>query len=90
MTFRGKQWKRSGNCYNLVGYQIDIYQWNSGKNANFLVCAGYQNRNHVEKAFSKGPEARDAAIEYALSIKDKYRIDDKPEHGERDFYIVYG
>lgn len=90
MTFRGKQWKRHGNRYNLVGYQVDIYQWNSGKNANFLVCAGYSNRNHVEKAFSKGPEARDAAIQYALSIKDKYRIDDMPDQVERDFYIVYG
>lgn len=72
MTFRGKRWKSIGNRFHLIGYDIDIYQWNSGKNANFLVYAGYRNSTHKEKSFAKGPEARDAAIEYAMSIKDKY------------------
>lgn len=74
MTFQGKQWKRNGNKYNLVGTQINVYQWNSGKNANFLVTAGYRNSNHIERTFPKGDGARDAAITYALSLAEKYRI----------------
>ena len=72
MTFRGKEWKRSGNYYTLIGTEIKIIQWNAGKNANFLVTAGFRNSNYTERYFEKGPEARDAAINYALSIKDKY------------------
>ena len=74
MTFRGKMWERYGNHYNLVGTEINVYQWNTGKNANFLVTAGYKHSNHKEKSFSKGPTARDAAIAFALSIVDDYRI----------------
>lgn len=72
MTFRGKEWEKRGNHYNLLGTEIDVYQWNSGKNANFLVTAGYRNSNHIEKTFPKGDGARDAAIAYALSIKDRF------------------
>ena len=72
MNFRGKEWKRDGNYYTLIGTEIKIIQWNTGKNANFLVTAGFRNSNHIEKYFEKGPEARDAAINFALSIKDKY------------------
>ena len=73
MDFRGKEWKRCGNHYDLDGTSIKIYQWNSGKNANFLVTAGYRNSDHVEKSFSKGGQARDLAIGYAYSIRDKYQ-----------------
>jgi hypothetical protein len=71
MTFRDKRWIRHGNRYHLIGHEVDIYQWNAGKNANFLVYAGYGSK-HVEKSFEKGPEARNKAIEYAFSIKDDY------------------
>lgn len=74
MTFRGKMWERYGNHYNLVGTEINVYQWNTGKNANFLVTAGYRHSNHREKSFSKGAEARDAAIAYALSLADSYKL----------------
>ena len=74
MTFRGKMWERYGNHFNLVGTEINIYQWNSGKNANFLVTAGYRHINHIEKSFYKVAEARDAAINFALSIADKYKL----------------
>lgn len=37
LNFRGKQWRREGNAYRLVGTKFKIYQWNSGKNANFLI-----------------------------------------------------
>lgn len=74
MTFRGKEWKRYGNHYNLVGTEINVYFWNTGKNANFLVTAGYRISNHIEKSFAKGETARDNAIKYALSLKDKYLI----------------
>lgn len=75
MTFRGKEWERHGNHYNLVGTEINVYQWNSGKNANFMVTAGYRKSTYKQLSFSKGPSARDAAITYALSLKDKYRIE---------------
>lgn len=72
MTFRGNQWERQGNHYHLANTQIDVYQWNSGKNANFLVTAGYRNSNHIEKTFPKGEGARDAAITYAMSLSKQY------------------
>lgn len=72
MTFRGKEWERCGNHYHLVGTEINVYQWNSGKNANFLVTAGYRNSNHIEKTIEgKGSEARDKAIEFALSLSER-------------------
>ena len=74
MTFRGKMWERHGNHYTLVGTEIQIYQWNIGKDANFLVTAGFRNSNHIEKSFQKGAEARDKAITFALSIADKYKL----------------
>ena len=74
MTFRGKQWESNGNHYTLVGTEIRVYQWNTGKNANFMVTAGFSSYHHIEKTIpGKGQAARDAAIEYALSIQDKYR-----------------
>ncbi len=89
-TFRGKQWERHGNQFHLVGYQIDIYQWNSGKKANFLVCAGYRNSNHIEKSFGKGPKSRDEAISYAMKIKERYRIEDMETEEDKECWIVYG
>lgn len=71
-TFQSKEWKRYGNHYNLVGTSINVFFWNTGKNANFLVDAGYKKSNKHYKSFSKGPQAREDAINYALSIKDKY------------------
>lgn len=74
MTFRGEQWERLGNRYHLVGTQVDVYQWNSGKKANFLVTTGYRNSNHKERTFPKGEGARDAAIAYALSLAEQYTV----------------
>ena len=74
MTFRGKQWERLGNRYRLVGTQVEVYQWNSGKEANFLVTAGYRNSNHRERTFPKGEGARDAAIAYAMSLAEQYTV----------------
>ena len=76
MIFRCKQWERFGNHYHLIGSSINVYQWNTGKNANFLVTAGYKEQNHIEKSFAKSGSARDEAINFALSLKDKYRIAD--------------
>ena len=72
MTFRGKQWERTGNRYHLVGTQVNVYQWNSGKDANFLVTAGYRNSDHRERSFPKGSNARYAAISYAMSLATMY------------------
>lgn len=77
MTFRGKEWQRFGNHYNLVGTQINVYFWNTGKNAWFMVTAGYRKSNYIQKSFAKGETARDDAIKYALSIKNKYLLEVK-------------
>lgn len=74
MTFRGKQWERLGNRYRLVGTQVEVYQRNSGRDANFLVTAGYRNSNHKERTFPKGKDARDAAIAYAMSLAAQYAV----------------
>ena len=71
-TFRGREWIRQGNWYSLAGTEIRVYQWNSGSRANFLVTAGFRQSTHIERSFAYGPEARTAAIEYALSLREKY------------------
>lgn len=70
MTFRGKEWKRNGNHYNLVGTNVVVYQWNSGANANFLIEVRGLNshKNNTITVPGKGPEARDFAIAKALEI----------------------
>ena len=71
MTFRGKDWQRYGNHYELVGTSIKVYQWNSGKNANFLVTAGYRISESKEITINgKGQDARDAAIAKAFELRD--------------------
>ena len=70
MTFRGKQGKRFGNHYNLVGTKINVYQWNSGTNATFMVeklgvPVGQQNTWSID---GKGAEARDKAIAKAFEL----------------------
>jgi hypothetical protein len=73
MRFDNKLWERQGNRIHLRGTSITVLQWNSGKNANFMVEAGYRNSNHVCKTIhGKGPDARDAAISFAFELaKDK-------------------
>ena len=69
LSFRNKKiWARNGNQYHLIGTDVNVYQWNSGKNANFLVTAGYRNSNHVERSFPKGQTAKEQAIKYAFEL----------------------
>lgn len=65
MTFRGKQWQRNGNHYNLVGTRINVYQWNTGAKANFLVEELGKGTHTVH---GKGAAARDAAIKMAFDL----------------------
>ena len=65
MNFRGKQWSRNGNHYRLVGTCINVYQWNAGANATFLVEKLGVGTFTVH---GKGAEARDAAIKKALDL----------------------
>ena len=69
LSFRDKKvWNRNGNHYHLIGTEVNVYQWNSGKNANFLVTSGYRDSNHVERSFPKGITAKEDAIRFALSL----------------------
>lgn len=71
--FDRKIWKRTCNHYHLDGTSIDIYFWNSGKNQNYMLTAGYRNSNHIEKTIpGKGPEAREIAIKMALELRYQY------------------
>ena len=65
MNFRGKQWIRNGNHYHLVGTRINVYQWNAGANATFLVEKLGVGTFTVH---GKGSEARDEAIKKALDL----------------------
>ena len=71
MTFRGKQWQRNGNHYNLVGTRINVYQWNTGAKANFLVEKLGEGTYTVH---GKGAAARDAAIKMAFDLAGKEAI----------------
>lgn len=66
MNFRGKQWKKEGNAYRLVGTKIKVYQWNTGAKANFLIEESGKGTHTVH---GKGAEARDRAIsmEYQMA-----------------------
>ena len=77
MTFRDKRFARSGNMYYVKGTEVTIYQWNAGKKANFLVCAGFRNSTHKEKSIPAGEGARDKAITLALewASDPKYKND---------------
>lgn len=68
MTFRGKQRRRNGNHYNLVGTRINVYQWNAGEKANFWVEELGKGTHTVH---GKGAEARDAAIKMAFCLAGK-------------------
>lgn len=69
MTFRGKEWKRFGNHYRLLDTHVKVYFWNSGKNQWYMVaCREFDKFGAIYKSFSKGPEARDEAIAYALEL----------------------
>lgn len=59
LNFRGKQWRREGNAYRLVGTKFKIYQWNSGKNANFLI---EETGRGTYTVHGKGETAREDAI----------------------------
>ena len=65
MNFRGKQWSRNGNHYHLVGTRINVYFWNSGANANFLVEKLGVGTFTVH---GKGAEARENAIKMAFDL----------------------
>lgn len=68
-----KEFKRvSGQKVNLIGTHIYIYQWNTGKNKNFMVektdlSVWEQNTWTIP---GKGDEAMLRAIEKAKSIID--------------------
>lgn len=72
-NFKGKEWQRFGNHYHLKGTSIFVFFWNTGANIWFMVSSGYGSRQ-VNKCFKKGPAARDQAIEYALSIREDYKV----------------
>lgn len=60
----------SGQKVNLSGTKIFIYQWNTGKNKNFMVeCLGLPLRQKNTWTIpGKGDEAMKLAIEKAKSL----------------------
>ena len=70
MSFRGKQWKRSGNGYYLVGTKVCVRCWNSGEKANFLVelLGAKPSEQSTWTIPGKGARAREAAIRKAYEL----------------------
>lgn len=70
LTFRGKEWKRSGNGYYLVGTKICVRCWNSGEKANFLVelLGAKPSEQNTWTIPGKGARAREAAIRKAYEL----------------------
>ena len=70
LTFRGKQWKRNGNGYYLVGTKICVRCWNSGEKANFLVelLGTKPFEQNTWTIPGKGARAREAAIRKAYEL----------------------
>ena len=70
LTFRGNQWRRSGNCYYLVGTKVCVRAWNSGEKANFLVelLGAKPSEQNTWTIPGKGARAREAAIRKAYEL----------------------
>lgn len=67
----GKEFERiSGQKVRLIGTNVYIYQWNTGKNKNFMVEKTGLSI-HEQSTFTihgKGDEAQNRAIEKAKEI----------------------
>lgn len=66
-----KEFRRvSGQKVNLFGTKIYIYQWNAGKNKNFMVehIGLPAHQKNTWTIPGKGDEAMKAAIEKAKSL----------------------
>ena len=70
LTFRGNQWRRSGNGYYLVDTKICVRVWNSGEKANFLVelLGAKPFEQNTWTIPGKGARAREAAIRKAYEL----------------------
>lgn len=70
MSFRGKQWKRSGNGYYLVDTKVCVHAWNSGEKANFMVelLGTKPFEQNTWTIPGKGARAREAAIRKAYEL----------------------
>jgi len=74
MRFCKPDWENDGNCHHLVGTEINVYQWNAGCKANFLLTAGYRYSNHKEITIpGAGSIARDTAIRTAIEMGGSYK-----------------
>lgn len=74
-TFKPSIWERSGNHLILRACpNVQILQWNTGKKATFAVEAGWRSSTKFFKTIpGTGPEAKERAIELALSLVPKYK-----------------
>lgn len=66
-----KEFERiSGQKVRLTGTQIYIYQWNTGKNKNFMIehCGLSVYQKNTWTIPGKGDDAMKAAIEKAKSL----------------------
>jgi hypothetical protein len=70
LNFKGKRWVREGNAYRLAGTRFKIYQWNSGKNANFLI---EETGKGTITVHGKGETARDWAIRKVFEMMEDYK-----------------
>lgn len=72
-----KEFERiSGQKVKLAGTKIFIYQWNTGRNKNFLVedCGRSIHQANTWTIPGKGDEAMMAAIEKARKLKEMAQL----------------
>ena len=72
LNFRGKEWKRNGNGYYLVGTgtKVCVRCWNGGEKASFMVELLGTNpfEQNTWTIPGKGARAREAAIRKAYEL----------------------
>lgn len=78
LRFLPSEWETSRNRKRLKGHLIEVLQWNTGAEANFMIEASetadggtkyHPSGRHISKTIpGYGPNARDAAIRMAMEL----------------------
>ena len=78
LSFLPSEWETGRNRKRLKGHLIEIFQWNTGAEANFMIEASetvdggrklHPSGRHISRTIpGYGPNARDAAIRMAMEL----------------------
>lgn len=78
LRFSPSDWETSRNRKRLKGHLIEVFQWNTGAESNFMIEASetvdegrklHPRGRHISQTIpGYGPNARDAAIRMAMEL----------------------